>query len=138
MKRSSGCSVFNMSVAAVCVLGVFAVLSALAIKSYNKDIAAVLIIATVVLTALSIIPQISSALNTIEELSDLSGVPQEYFSVLLKSIGICCITQLSSNICKENGSASIASQIELTGKIMIVVLALPLYTDILEMIAEFL
>lgn len=126
-----------MSIVSVSVLGVFAVLAALTLKQYNKEISAIIVISAVVLLGLYELPYILNICNAVKEISSLSEISEEYLSALIKSLGMCYITQLSSSVCKENGSQSVAAQIELSGKIVILLLALPIYNDVIEMIAGF-
>lgn len=127
-----------MSIISVSVLGVFSVLAALTLKQYNKEISSVIIISAVVLLGLTVLPQILNICNVIKQISSLSEISEDYISVLIKSLGMCYITQVSSAICKENGSQSVAAQIELSGKIVILLLAIPIYNDVIEMITDFL
>lgn len=127
-----------MSTVSFCVLGVFAVLAALAIKKYNEEISAVIIIAAASLIAISVLPQLYSLCASIRDFSGGAEIPDEYISILIKSLGMCYITQFSANLCRDNGSQAVASQIELAGKIIIIILAIPVYNDIIDMIANFL
>lgn len=127
-----------MNIISVCVLGLFAVLGSLTLKNYNKEISALLIISAVILMCLTSLPVLSELFSSINEFSTAANIQNEYISVLIKSLGICYITQLSVNICKENGSQSIASQIEIAGKLMILILAIPIYNDLITMISDFL
>lgn len=113
-------------------------LAALTLKNYNNEIAALIIISAVVLLGITVLPVISDLCVSIKGFSELANISEEYISVLIKSLGICYITQLSVNLCKENGSQSVASQIEIAGKILILIIAVPVYNDVIEMISGFL
>lgn len=127
-----------MNIISLSVIGVFSVIFALAIKQYNKEVSAILVIATVVILALQLLPNIISVCSGLDELTAIANFSENYLPILLKALGICYITQISSAVCKENGSGAIASQIELGGKICILILAIPLYVDVIEMISDFL
>ncbi len=58
----------------------------------------------------------------------------QYGNVILKAFGISIIIELLSDFCKESGENSIATKIELFGKIEIIVLSLPLVEKILEIV----
>lgn len=127
-----------MSIISVCVFGIFTALTVLILKSKNKEIASVLVIAAFVMIFAAFLPTISSLFDTIKEFSEMANVKSEYISVLIKTLGICYIAQFSSDICKENESQSISSQIELSAKLIILLLAMPIYNDIITIIFEFL
>lgn len=61
-----------------------------------------------------------------------TGVNTNYTGTLLKSLGICFICQFSSDICKDAGQNALSSKVELAGKIMILILALPLIDEVLS------
>ena len=127
-----------MNIISFCVLGIFTVLASMAIRKYNGEIAALLIISTIVLMCVTALPVLSQLFDTINDLTDSANINNKYISVLIKSIGICYVTQISVDICKENGCASIAAQIEIAGKLIILLLAVPLYNDLILLICGFL
>ncbi len=65
----------------------------------------------VVLTAV-----VSFAMPLVSQLKSIaenSGIKNEYFILMLKSLGICYITQFAADICTDFGQSSLASKIEL-------------------------
>ena len=60
------------------------------------------------------------------------SINSEYFTIVLKSLGICYVTQLASDTCRDSGYSAIASKVELAGKVSIVVIALPLFTNLVD------
>ena len=127
-----------MDIISVCVLGIFAVLGSVAIKKYNGEIAALIIISAITLICFMVLPMLSQIFDSVNDLTSSANINNNYISILIKSLGICYMTQISVDICKENGSGSIASQIEIAGKLIILLLAVPLYGDLIEMIYDFL
>ncbi len=127
-----------MDIISVCVLGIFAVLGSVAIKKYNGEIAALIIISAITLICFMVLPMLSQIFDSVNDLTSSANINNNYISILIKSLGICYVTQISVDICKENGSGSIASQIEIAGKLIILLLAVPLYGDLIEMIYDFL
>ena len=61
-----------------------------------------------------------------------------YADVLVKSLAVCYITQMASDSCSDAGEKSIASKIELAGKFAIVILALPVFSRLMEVIKQLL
>lgn len=57
---------------------------------------------------------------------------------ILKIIGISYIAELGASISKDAGLQSVASYIELAGKIFILLLAVPIITAVIEAILGFL
>lgn len=63
-----------------------------------------------------------------------SGVPSEYGTILFKALGICLLTQIACDTCKDAGESAIASKIEMAGRIAILAVSLPLFTQVLSIV----
>jgi stage III sporulation protein AD len=59
-----------------------------------------------------------------------------YFATVLKITGIAYIAEFGAEICNDAGESAIASKIELAGKVIITVLAVPIITSMLDLIME--
>lgn len=79
--------------------------------------------------------EISSALT---ELFDQTGMDGEYLKIIFKSLGICYVTQLGCDCCKDSGENAVASQLELAGKAAMLIVSLPLFTAAAELIRSLL
>lgn len=81
---------------------------------------------------------ISKAVLNFTGIAEKSGLDGKVFSSILKIIGIGYITEFSSGICEDGGSATLAKKIQLAGKLVIFVMALPIVTNIVDIIGELL
>ena len=52
-------------------------------------------------------------------------------TILFKAVGICLLTQLAGDVCRDSGESSIASKIELAGRAAILLTAMPLIQEVL-------
>ena len=82
------------------------------------------------LMALGIIEQIQSMLNT---MLIANGIDETHIEILFKSLGICLISQIASDTCKDSGERAIAAKIELFGKLSVLAISLPLFSEILSL-----
>ncbi len=60
----------------------------------------------------------------------------EHMTVLGKALGITLAVQLSAEICRDAGESALASKLELIGKAEILLLALPLVSELIGLAAE--
>ena len=60
----------------------------------------------------------------------------EHMTTLGKALGITLAVQLSSEICRDSGEAALASKLELIGKAEILILALPLISELISLAAK--
>lgn len=59
-----------------------------------------------------------------------------FFSIMMKMVALTYLCELASNICKDYGYSSIGNQIEIVGKLMIIVVGIPVFKAIIEMIEQ--
>lgn len=87
---------------------------------------------------LMLIGQIDGVINVLEELADRSGIPSVYLKTMLKIIGIAYIAEFGAQIVRDAGLESIASKIEFAGKMLILVMAVPIISVIVETVLNLL
>ena len=80
---------------------------------------------------------IKSAEDVVYKVNNIlsSNVAQD-FSIIYKAVGIGLITQFVSDIAADSGNKSLANQMVFVGKAATVVLAIPVFTEILEIIGN--
>ena len=59
-----------------------------------------------------------------------SGVSGEYTIILIKTLGTCFLAQFAADACRDAGESSLASKVELAGKVAVILMALPLFEAI--------
>ena len=121
-----------MNILSISVLAVVTVIICVMLKPKNAEISVMLGISCSVIILIGVLTQVSAIVTTINQIIASSGISVDYIVILLKSIGICLVTEFAVNTCKDSGSQSLASNVSLAGKIMVTVTALPLYSDILK------
>lgn len=70
----------------------------------------------------------------IEKIAINANVNLIYVETILKIIGIAYIAEFAAQITKDAGQGAIASKIELAGKILILAMAIPILTVMIETI----
>lgn len=70
----------------------------------------------------------------LEEIAINAKVNIIYVETILKVIGIAYIAEFAAQITKDAGQGAIASKIELAGKILILAMAIPILTVLIETI----
>jgi len=78
------------------------------------------------------VDQISSVIRMLQNIAVDANVNMVYLETILKIIGIAYIAEFGAQISRDAGQGTIASKIELGGKIIILAMALPILTAIIE------
>jgi stage III sporulation protein AD len=72
----------------------------------------------------------------LQRLADQTKVNAVYFQTILKIMGIAYVTEFGAQIVRDAGQEAIASKIELAGKVLIMVLAIPIITVVIETVVD--
>ncbi len=88
----------------------------------------------VVLTIL--LRQLTPLLSSLRQLMQNSSVPMPYITVVLKAAGICVLTQLTADTCRDAGETALAGKAELAGRLMLLALSVPLFAEILTLVTS--
>ncbi|UYO37234.1 stage III sporulation protein AD [Bacillus zhangzhouensis] len=115
-------------------LGLIATFLALIVKEQKPTFAFMLVVFTGCVIFLYLIDQIYAMISMIEKIAASAGVNMKYVETILKIIGIAYIAEFGAQLTKDAGQGAIASKIELGGKILILVMAVPILTVIIETI----
>ena len=107
-------------------------------KSNKPEFAILVSIVTGIIIFSMILSKLVFVVDTINSLSNKVDVNISYFNTILKIIGMAYIVEFASQISRDAGQDSIAMKIELGGKVMIMVLALPILLALMDLIIKIL
>ena len=119
-----------MEIVALSGIAILAAILAVMLKKYNPEYSILISLGAGALLLWMILSKISPAISQIRELISAAGISGEYGVILLKTLGVCFLTQLSADSCLDAGEGALAAKVELAGKLFIVILALPLFQQI--------
>lgn len=115
-------------------LAIVATIIAVVIKTQKPEISVQISIVTGIMIFLLIATKLSAVIDFFKGFAQKANVDMMYFTTLLKVIGIAYIAEFGAEVCRDAGESSIASKVELAGKVIIMVLAVPIVTSLLELI----
>lgn len=121
-----------MEIIQIVGLGLLATILTLIIKEQNPLFAFLLATFTGIIIFLFLLGKIAAVIQLLENLTLKSNINPIYLQTILKIIGIAYIAEFGSQIVRDAGQEAIASKIELSGKILILVMAVPIITVIVE------
>ncbi|WP_081414966.1 stage III sporulation protein AD [Ectobacillus panaciterrae] len=119
-------------------LGLIATFLAAVLNQQKSSITSLFIVFVGSVMFLLLIDQIGAILDMIQRIANEANVSNVYVETLLKIIGIAYIAEFGAQVTKDAGQGAIASKIELAGKILILVMAIPILTVVIETILGFL
>ena len=120
-----------MNLVSLLAIGIIGAFLSLVLKSYKPELALAVSVATAVYLLFSAVLKVVPSISGLRDLLQSSGISLQYLSVLLKSVGICYLTQFACDICRDSGQNAVAGKLELIGRIAVCAVALPLYRELL-------
>ncbi|WNF38941.1 stage III sporulation protein AD [Bacillaceae bacterium IKA-2] len=121
-----------MEIIQIVGLGLITTFLALVVKEQKPIFAFLLTVFSGVLIFIFLIDQIYLIVTMLQKIAVNANINMIYIQTILKIIGIAYIAEFGAQIAKDAGQGSIASKIELAGKVFILVMAIPIITAIIE------
>lgn len=115
----------------ICAAAVICAILVCVVRQGKQDMAFVVRLCAVVCLCGGVIAAAEPVTVFLQSLLDGVGSELFYASTLIKALGVAMLTQICATVCKECGEASAAYYAELGGKIEILILSLPLVSEVL-------
>jgi stage III sporulation protein AD len=123
-----------MNVFAIVGAGLIAAVISLILKQYKPEFGMYISLIAGIIILLAIVREITPVLDTIKELTGAADLDAPYGAALLKALAICYITQLAGDTCRDSGETAIAAKIEMGGRMAIVLVSLPLFKGVVDIV----
>lgn len=121
------------------IIGVIiGVLLALKLKNLNSSMWVYLSLALSMFVLFYILNRLGFVLDFLDDVMGDIGLESGYFEILIKIIGISYLCEFTANICRESGFVAVAGQIEIGGKLTMMVMSMPILMAIVDTITSIL
>jgi stage III sporulation protein AD len=127
-----------MEILQVVGLGLIVTILIILLKEQKPHFAFLLTTVAGIIIFLYLIGKISSVIRVLERLAVQADIDMVFLETILKIIGIAYIAEFGAQITRDAGQGAIASKIELAGKVLIMVMAIPIISVIIETIIQLL
>ncbi len=89
-------------------------------------------IATGVLLLVMLLGETEELEISLQEMAGRGKLSSEYLSRVVRILGLACLTEAGSRICRDGGQGNIALKVELCGRVMILCAMLPAVREVLR------
>lgn len=89
-----------------------------------------------ILIFLFMLSKITAILQLLQQLALKANIDYVYINTVFKILGIAYLTSFCAEICKDANEGTIAVKVEFAGKILILVLAIPILMAVLQSILK--
>lgn len=117
-------------------IALFSAVAGLFIKQYKPELALFVSLAAGAVILIALVIFIGKIKDELKQIFEEIGANTAIFSSVFKAMGICYLAKFATDVCKDFGQNSLAGKIELTGKICVALVTLPLVREILKVALE--
>ncbi|WP_329955812.1 stage III sporulation protein AD [Calidifontibacillus erzurumensis] len=121
-----------MEILQIVGVALIATFLALVIKEQKPALASMLVLFVSISIFLFLVEEINEIIHMLDKIAATANINTMYVETILKIIGISYIAEFGSQITKDAGQGAVAAKIEMAGKILILVMAIPILTVIIE------
>ena len=115
-------------------LAVVAIACALLIKRTNPEIALLISVSAMIMIFTSGLYYSNGLKSLRQAVHQFCGDDEFYIGLILKCLGISLVTKIGSDICKDSGQTAVASSLEFSGTLCALTIAVPLLTNVLNVV----
>ncbi len=127
-----------MDIVKVVAVGLITVIATIIVKQVKPEIAVLITLAGSIVIIILSVQMLQNVFGSFLGIFDKTGVSGSLFVPVLKIIGIGYLCEFGANLCVDGGCNSIADKILFCGKITILIIALPIINNVIDVVLEFL
>ena len=121
-----------MNILSAAGIAIITVMLAVAVRQQKPEYAILVSLGGGIFILLMTLRELFPVFGQLDELFRITGMPNEFGEILLKSLGICFVTQIASDTCADAGERAMASKIEFAGRVCVLVVSLPLFKSVID------
>lgn len=106
----------------------------LLIEKKEKDLAMLLTLVTCCCVGLCVIRFLEPVMQFVRQLEQISAVDTQAIQIVFKVVGIGVLAEISCLICQDAGKSALGKLLQIAATTLILWLALPLFTRLLELV----
>ena len=125
-----------MEIIKIIGIGLIAVITILILKQYKPEFAIYVSLIAGIAILFMALSQISGIVNLLKSISSRANINSQFLGLLLKITGIAFLTEFAVSISNDCGETAIANKIDLGGKVLIIIISIPIITALLETILK--
>ena len=127
-----------MDIIKIIGIGFIGVIIIILIKQYRPEFAMYVSIGAGILIFSIIACKLSGIIEVLKSFTNKTSINNEFLTLLIKITGIAILTEFAVSICKDSGESAIASKVDLSGKVIIMSMSIPIMSSLLETIISIL
>ncbi len=108
------------------------------LRQQRPEIAVLASLAAGAVLLVSTLTALAPALTVLSDLAVKAKVEHYYLDTVLKVIGVAYLADFGAQVCEDAGERALGRKVELAGKVLIMVMAIPVVSAVLEVVLRLL
>ncbi len=113
-------------------------IATLVVKPVRPDFAVFISIVGGIIILFMLAGYLTEIFDVFNQIFNFTNVNSSIYKIIFKIIGVGYLVEFTASLCADSGNSSLGDKVLLGGKIIILVMALPIVTSILEIVMELL
>ena len=111
------------------IMGIVVVLMAIQFKSIKPEYGIMISVVGCTFIFLYSLVRVNEIVEMVERLAGITSISREYIKIILKITGVTFISEIASDIAKDCGYQAVANQVQIFGKLSVLVISFPVFTE---------
>ncbi len=104
------------------------------VKQIKPELAVATLICGSVVMLLFVLQYFTDVITYLQTIVQKTGIDNQLFSIVLKIVAVGYLVEFGASVCNDSGNSSIGDKVILGGKLLILVLSLPILTSLLDIV----
>ena len=126
-----------MDIIKVIAVGIITAVCAVILRQVKHELTIFAVITGSIVIIFLILEAVGGVFTEYKFLLEKTGLNSGIFTSVLKVIGVGYLVEFAGDICNDAGVGSISQKILLAGKVLILIMCLPVIKNLIEIILEF-
>ena len=120
------------------IMGIVVVLMAIQFNSIKPEYGIMISVVGCAFIFLYSLVRVKEIVEMVERLAGITSVSREYIKIILKITGVTFVSEIASDIAKDCGYQAVANQVQIFGKLSVLVISFPVFTELISSIGKLL
>jgi len=126
-----------MEILQIVAVGMIGTILSVALKKESGQFSLFIGLVTGIVIFFFLVDYLERVISILSQMTENTGINRGYFNIIIKIIGISYIAKFAAELSKDAGEGAISTKIDLAGKILIAVSAIPIIMALIEMMNNF-
>ncbi len=119
-------------------VGIVTAMAVILLRGAKPELAFAVTLTGAVIISFFIIASLKNVLSVFQGIVEVTGIENSLIKLLLKIVGVGYVTEFGAGILTDFGSPTIADKVLIGGKLVVILLSLPIMQSLLQLIGAFL